>query len=225
MIDYEALLKVSYGLYVVCSGTREKGNGYISNTVFQVTSDPPRFATCCNKRNYTAGLIRETRLFSVSVLQMDTGTDTIGNFGYKTGKDTDKLQGMNIRFGETGVPIALNDAIACLEFRVTDTMDVGSHLLFVGDLVHAEVLDDRKDPLTYLHYRRTKKGEAPENAPTYIDQSKLKKNAGRKELFRYQCPTCGYIYDEEKEEVRFSDLPDDWVCPVCGEKKSEFAKI
>jgi flavin reductase (DIM6/NTAB) family NADH-FMN oxidoreductase RutF/rubredoxin len=225
MINYEALLKVSYGLYVVCSGTKQKGNGYISNTVFQVTSDPPRFAASCNKENFTAGLIRETGLFSVSVLQADTAMETISHFGYKSGKDADKLKGMEIRFRETGVPVVLNDAIAYLEFRVTDTMDVGTHLLFIGDLVHAEVLDGDKDPLTYLHYTREKKGKAPKNAPTYIDPSKLKKDSAGKKASRYQCPNCGYIYDEEKEGVKFSDLPDDWVCPVCGEKKSEFMKI
>ena len=81
MINYEALFKVSYGLYIVCSGSKEKGNGYISNTVFQVTSDPPRFATCCNKDNFTADFIRSTGVFSVSVLQLDAGAGTIGTFG------------------------------------------------------------------------------------------------------------------------------------------------
>ena len=39
---------------------------------------------------------------------------------------------------------------------------------------------------------------------------------------RYRCGVCGYIYDEEKEGVKFSDLPDDWCCPVCGEGKEGF---
>lgn len=225
MIDYKALFKVSYGLYVVCSGSEENGNGYISNTVFQVTSDPPRFATCCNKENHTAGLIRKSGVFSVSVLQIDAGAGTIGTFGYKSGKDTDKLKGMNVHYGKTGVPIVLNDAIAFLEFRVTETIDVGSHLMFIGELVHAEVLDDNAEPLTYLHYRKVKKGMAPKNAPTYVDKSKLERAMDRKEFAKYECPACGYIYDEEKEGVKFGDLPDDWVCPLCGEEKSEFIKL
>ncbi len=105
MINYEALFKISYGLYIVCSGTKEDGNGYISNTVFQVISDPPRFATCCNKDNHTVELIQSSGLFSVSVLQEDAGAGTIGDFGYKSGKDVDKLEGMDVRYGETGVPI------------------------------------------------------------------------------------------------------------------------
>jgi flavin reductase (DIM6/NTAB) family NADH-FMN oxidoreductase RutF/rubredoxin len=225
MIDYNALFKVSYGLYVVCSGSKEKGNGYISNTVFQVTSDPPRFATCCNKENHTAGLIQSSGVFSVSVLQNDASAGTIGTFGYKSGIDTDKLNGMELRYGETGVPIVLNDAIAFLEFKVEETIDVGTHLMFIGELVQSEVLDENADPLTYLHYRKVKKGVAPKNAPTYIDKSKLEKASDGETYAKYECPACGYIYDEEKEDVKFDDLPDDWECPICGEEKTEFIKL
>lgn len=42
---------------------------------------------------------------------------------------------------------------------------------------------------------------------------------------KYICNVCGYIYDDEKEEVKFEDLPEDWTCPVCGVQKSEFTKM
>ena len=225
MIDYNALFKVSYGLYLVCSGSKEYGNVYISNTVFQFTSYPPRFATCCNKDNHSAALIQSSGVFSVSVLKLDTGAAIIGTFGYKSGKDTDKLAGMEIRYGETGVPIVLNDAIAFLEFRVEETMDVGTHLMFIGKLVQSQVFDENTDPLTYQHYRKEKKGVAPKNAPTYIDKSKLEKSPDGISHAKYECPACGYIYDDEKEDVKFEDLPDDWECPICGEEKSEFIKL
>jgi len=225
MIDYNALFKVSYGLYIVCAGSKEKGNGYISNTVFQVTSDPPRFATCCNKDNHTVGLIQSSGVFSVSVLQNDASAGTIGTFGYKSGIDTDKLNGMELRYGETGVPIVLNDTIAFLEFKVVETIDVGTHLMFIGELVQSVVLDENADPLTYLHYRKVKKGVAPKNAPTYIDKSKLEKASDGETYAKYECPACGYIYDDEKEDVKFDDLPEDWECPICGEEKSEFIKL
>jgi flavin reductase (DIM6/NTAB) family NADH-FMN oxidoreductase RutF/rubredoxin len=225
MIDYEALFKISYGLYIVCSGTKEKGNGYISNTVFQVTSEPPRFATCCNKENHTVGYIQSSGAFSVSVLREDAAAGTLGTFGYKSGKETDKLSGMQVRYGETGVPIVLTDAIAILEFRVIETIDVGTHLMFIGELIHTELLDEDAEPLTYQYYRKVKKGAAPKNAPTYIDKSKLVKESPQKTAAKYECPACGYIYDEAKEGVKFDDLPDDWVCPVCGEEKSEFIKL
>ncbi len=42
---------------------------------------------------------------------------------------------------------------------------------------------------------------------------------------KYKCTICGYIYDEEKEGVKFSDLPEDWVCPLCGVGKEMFEKV
>lgn len=42
---------------------------------------------------------------------------------------------------------------------------------------------------------------------------------------KYKCKICGHIYDEEKEGVLFKDLPDNWVCPMCGVPKTMFEKI
>ena len=41
----------------------------------------------------------------------------------------------------------------------------------------------------------------------------------------YRCSICGEIYDEEIEPIKFDDLPDDWVCPVCHAPKSAFVKV
>lgn len=40
---------------------------------------------------------------------------------------------------------------------------------------------------------------------------------------KYVCRICGYVYDDEKQAVPFADLPDAWVCPLCGAAKSDFA--
>jgi flavin reductase (DIM6/NTAB) family NADH-FMN oxidoreductase RutF/rubredoxin len=225
MIDFEALFKISYGLFIVSSGDKNKGNGFISNTVFQVTAEPPRFAACCNKNNYTAQFIQKTGAFSVSVLHIDTSPDIFGRFGYKSGKDFNKMEGMQVRYGETGVPIVLNDTIAFLECKVVQTFDVGTHLLFIGELVQSQVLDDTREPITYLYYRQIKKGVAPKNAPTYIDKTKLEKKVSDSAFRKYKCTACGFIFDEEKEGKKFADLPDDWVCPVCGSAKEDFIEV
>lgn len=225
MINFEALFKISYGLYLVSSGTREYGNGFISNTVFQVSSDPPKFAVCCSKENHTAEVIKSAGFFSVSILQTDAAASTLGTFGFKSGKDMDKMEGMELKYGESGVPIVLNDTIAFLECKVKETIDVGSHLMFLGDLLHADILDPEKDALTYLHYREVKKGLAPKNAPTFVDKAKLENKPGAEDYAKYECAACGYIYDEEKEETKFDDLPDEWLCPVCGSEKEDFYKL
>jgi flavin reductase (DIM6/NTAB) family NADH-FMN oxidoreductase RutF/rubredoxin len=225
MIDIEALFRITYGLFIVSSGNRTRGNGFISNTVFQVTADPPQFVVCCNKDNFTAGFIEKSGVFSVSILEKETASDLMGRFGYKSGRDFDKMEGMSIRYGETGVPIVLNASIAFLECRVVQKFDVGTHLMFVGELVQAVLLDSTKEPLTYPYYRQVKKGNAPKNAPTYIDKSKLEAVKVSGKFKKYRCTCCGYIYDEEKENVYFSVLPDNWVCPVCGSEKSDFIEV
>ena len=260
MIDFDALFKVSYGLYIVSSGSPEKGNGYISNTVFQVTAEPPKFATCCSKDNYTCDIIRHTGAFAVSVLSTETSSGLFGRFGYKSGKDSDKLEGMDIRKGETGVAIVLNEALAILECKLVQSLDVGTHILFIGDLVRAEVLDPDAEPITYLNYRNVRKAVAPKNAPTHIDKSKLAESASsrkveKKELKqeavelkkdesaetgvkagtdrKFKCPACGYVYDEEEGNsgegfppgTSFGDIPDDWVCPLCGTEKEDFFEV
>jgi flavin reductase (DIM6/NTAB) family NADH-FMN oxidoreductase RutF/rubredoxin len=225
MIDFEALFKISYGLYIVSSGDQKKGNGYISNTVFQVTAEPPSFAVCCNKANYTADFIQKSGFFAVSILQQETSAEIFGRFGYRSGKDFNKLENMELRFGHSGVPIVLNDTIAFLECKLKQTFDVGTHLLFIGDLLHAEIIDIYKEPLTYSYYRKVKKGMAPKNAPTYIDKSKLETIKQEKIPKKFKCPICGYIYDEEQEKVLFNDLPEDWICPVCGTPKEDFIEV
>jgi len=225
MIDYKALFKITYGLYIVCSGDKTHGNGFISNTVFQITSEPPQFAASCNKENYTCELIEKSGVFSVSILQEDTQADLIGRFGFRSGKDFDKLESLNVKYGETGVPIVQDASIAIMEFKVVKSQDMGTHMLFIGELVNAELLDGELEPLTYAFYREVKKGLAPKNAPTYIDKSKLQDDAVENIRSIYKCAACGYIYDSNKEDIAFEDLPDDWTCPVCGSEKEDFIKI
>jgi flavin reductase (DIM6/NTAB) family NADH-FMN oxidoreductase RutF/rubredoxin len=225
MIDFEALYKITYGLFIVSSGDTVKGNGFISNTVFQVSSEPPLFALACNKKNFTAGLISQKQAFSVSILEQETSSDILGRFGFKSGRDFDKLESMSVIYGETGVPVVLNAAIAYFECRVINTVDAGTHFLFIGELVQSVLLDKSKDPLTYLYYRQVKKGTSPANAPTFLDKSKLSQSKPGSVFKKYRCVVCGFEYDEEKEGVLFADLPDSWVCPVCGSEKSEFIAV
>jgi flavin reductase (DIM6/NTAB) family NADH-FMN oxidoreductase RutF len=179
MINYESFFELSYGLYIVSSGDRQKGNGFICNTVFQVSAEPPKFAVCCSKDNYSAWIIENTGAFAVSVLNQDTPAEIIGHFGFRSGRNFDKIYGMAVKYGKTRVPVILNDCIAFFECKTEQTIDVGTHLIFIGKVVQAEIIDNTKEPLTYLYYRKVRKGFAPKNAPTYIDMSKLGKNLPR----------------------------------------------
>ena len=226
MIQYEALFKLSYGLYIVSAGDQEKSNGFISNTIFQVTAEPPMFANCCNKNNYTSELILRKKSFGVSILSRDTDSSLIAAFGYKSGKDGDKMSGMTTTTGSTGVPIVLNHCVAWMECDVVQTIDLGTHWLFVGKLLNAVTIDDEAEPLTYKYYRDVKKGTASKNAPTYVgDKISDKKTTTASSSRRYKCLACGFIYDDAEEEVPFEELPEDWTCPICGADKNEFIEL
>jgi flavin reductase (DIM6/NTAB) family NADH-FMN oxidoreductase RutF len=231
-MNIEAYFKVTYGLYVVSSASGGKLNGYVSNTVFQVTADPPQIAIACSKNNLTTSLIEQSKTFAISVLEKETSADIIGTFGYKSGKELDKFSNVKFKTGKTGAPILLDNAIAYFECEVLLSLDVGSHLLFIGKVVDNALLNENAEPLTYAWYREVRKGKAPKNAPTYIDPEKLKKVINITTITENYCTACGYVYHPEDGDpnsgiapgTSFEDLPDSWVCPVCGAEKSDFAK-
>ncbi|MFX1562437.1 MAG: flavin reductase family protein, partial [Promethearchaeota archaeon] len=90
-LDTQVLRLITYGLYVVSSKLGDKMNGQIVNTVFQVTSEPPCIAVSINKQNLTHEYIAKSGLFSVSILDEATPMTFIGLFGFKSGRDVDKL--------------------------------------------------------------------------------------------------------------------------------------
>jgi len=226
-MDLKALHKLSYGLYVVCSRKGDRLNGQIANTVFQITSEPPTIAVSINKTNLTHEYIKESRVFTASALCQDTPLSFIGHFGFKSGRDIDKYEGINYRLGKTQSPIVIDNAVAYLEAEVTQEVDVGTHTIFIGKLVDADVISEEKC-MTYEYYHLVKRGTAPKTAPVYIEE-----NIEAMKAPKYRCTVCGYIYDPEqgdsdggiKPGTPFTALPDDWVCPVCGASKSEFEEI
>jgi flavin reductase (DIM6/NTAB) family NADH-FMN oxidoreductase RutF len=173
-MNLKALYNLGYGLYVVCSRKGDKFNGQIANTVIQVTSEPPAVAVCINKTNLTHEFIEESRVFTASVLSQDTPLSFIGNFGFKSGRDTDKFEGINYITGETQAPIVTDNSLAYLEVRVTQEVDVGTHTIFIGELVGADVLKEG-EPMTYAYYHQVKRGTTPRTAPSYIEEKKEEK--------------------------------------------------
>lgn len=237
-MNIEAFFKVTYGLYLVCSKDGNNYNGHISNTVFQVTADPPKFVVASHKNNLTTSYIEKSNLFSISILQQDVNLDFIGPWGFKSGKNADKFTGTSFKIGKTGVPIVLDKAIAYLECEVIEKIDTGTHILFIGRVVDAEILDHKAKPLTYSYYREVIKGLSPKNSPTYtgdILEMKIHHEPviPKGKPKKYQCSICGFIYDPEEGDshsgiapgTAFEDIPDDWTCPICGVSKKDFFMI
>lgn len=232
-MDLKTLYKVSYGMYIVCSKKDDKFNGQIANTVFQVTSEPPTIAVCINKQNLTHQFIETSKIFTVSILSTETTMQFIGKFGFKSGRDINKFDGTQHKIGKNNAPIVLDYSIGYLEAEVTNSLDAGTHTIFIGKIINAELIDN-KEPMTYAYYHLIKKGKSPKTAPTYVPLDVGAKETKKevKKMSKYRCTVCNYVYDPAQGDpdsgvqpnTPFESLPDDWVCPVCGADKSQFVK-
>lgn len=214
-MNKKAFRNISYGMYLVTTNNRKK-NGCIINTLTQITSENPLVSISLNKNNYTNEELKSSKKFAVSIISEEIDNEVITNFGYKTGKETDKFE--NIPYKEISeLPVVVDKVTDYLICEVIDIVDCQTHDIFVAKVLEAEHLNDLV-PMTYRYYHEVRKGTSPKNAPTYIIDDAPSKDC-------YRCTICGYIYDNSKEKVRFEDLPDDWVCPICGESKDKFEKI
>ena len=160
---------ISYGLYVVGSKKGDKINGQTANTVIQVSSEPPIISVCINRGNLTHEFIEDSGVFTASIIFKEAPLSLIGGFGFKSGRDVNKFEGVNYKLGETGAPIVLDHTLAYLEARVTNTVDVGTHTIFIGELVGAEIIKEG-ELMTYAYYHQVKRGTTPKTAPSYDEE-------------------------------------------------------
>jgi len=157
---------LSYGLYIVTSFSEDRLNGQIINTAIQVTSDPPRVGVIINKKNLTHEYISRSKVFAVSVLDEAAPLTFFGPFGFRSGRDVDKLAKVQFKKGITGCPLITQYTLSGLEAKVMDQIDLGTHTIFIGDVVNGEFLREGK-PLTYRYYKENLKGKPSVNSPTY----------------------------------------------------------
>ncbi|MCD5425766.1 MAG: flavin reductase family protein [Methanosarcinaceae archaeon] len=162
-----ALHKISYGMYVITSKLDGKLNGQIANVVFQITAEPPTIAISINKQNLTCEFIQKSKSFGVSVLSKDTPLKFIGHFGFRSGRTCDKFIDVDYKIEKNGVLILQDCIVAYLEAEVINTIDAGTHIIFIGKIIINEIIND-KEPMTYEYYHEVKRGTTHKNAPTYI---------------------------------------------------------
>jgi flavin reductase (DIM6/NTAB) family NADH-FMN oxidoreductase RutF/rubredoxin len=230
-MDIKTFYKITYGMYVVSSKKGNKFNGQVANTVMQVTAEPPKLLVCINKENLTHQYIQESGVFSISILDQNTPMKFIGHFGFKSGREFNKFKEIDHKIGKTGVPVVTSNTLGYLECEIAMSMDAGTHTAFVGRIVEAQTIKEG-EPLTYAYYHQIKGGKSTEKAPTYIKNEK-KEIKEEMKMEKYVCTVCGYIYDPEKGDpdsgikpgTPFEEIPDDWVCPICGVTKDNFEKV
>lgn len=170
-IDLEALFQLNYGMYIVSSIKADAANGCTANAVFQITPEPPIIAASISKENLTHEFISGSGVFAISVLAEDAPLKLIGMFGFRSGRDLDKFKQTTFKKGATGCPIVLENTTGCVEAAVINTIDAGSHTLFIGKVVACEQFNNGKIAMTYNYYRDVKGGRTPRTAATYQKKS------------------------------------------------------
>lgn len=196
-----ALHKLTYGLFAISTNFYGKDNASIVNTVQMVTETPTRISVTINKSNFTHDVITQTCEFNVSVLTVEAPFELFQKLGMQSGREIDKLDGISYVKREDNGIVSLSEytnAVICA--KVVSSIDLGTHTMFVADVIKSEVISD-VESATYAYYHS--------NIKSGIDKNTSK---------GYVCTICGYVYEG-------SELPEDFVCPLCNHGAQYFEKI
>ena len=198
-IDKTSLYKIGYGLYVITSNDGKKDNGFICNTVAQVSSDN-KIAVGINKGNYSAGVIKDTGKMNVCILNEEAPFQIFKHFGFQSGRDVDKFADFD-HYGKTGngLPYLNRYSNAYMSLKVLQTIDMDSHWLFICEITESAVLNNI-ETMTYSYYQNNVKSRPQEEVKGWV------------------CNICGYVYEGDP-------IPEDFICPLCKHPASDFSKI
>ena len=200
MIDNTATFKLSYGLFILTAKEGEKDSGCIINTVQQVTDKPLQISVTVNKQNYTHDMIMRTGKFNVSVLDETASFDIFKRFGFQSGRDTDKFADFPKFRMENGIVFVAQSCNAAFSGKVVQTVDCGTHTLFIAEVTEAMTLD-KTPSVTYAYY---------------FEHIKPKPQTEKKK--GWVCKICGYVYEGDP-------LPEDFICPLCKHGAADFEPL
>lgn len=145
------LFNVSYGLYIISSVKGDNMNAMTSNSFIQVTDTPLRGSVCIGKGTLTNEYIRSSGVFGVSILGRDN-CELVKHFGYQSGRDVDKFKTISYVTGEKTSCPGLLESICFIECEVEQTIDLGTHDMFIGKVVGGSAFC-KEEPMTYATYR------------------------------------------------------------------------
>ena len=198
------MYNLTYGLFVLTASLDGKDSGCIINTAGQVTTNPNRISIAVNKANFTHDLVKKSGKFNVSILSEQADFEIFKHFGFQSGREVDKFAGYSAcKRSENGLFYITEGTNAYISATVEQTIDLGSHTLFIAAVDDMDVLADVPST-TYAYYQSSIKPK-PEAKP----------QSGKT---AWRCTVCGYIYEGE-------ELPDDFICPLCKHPASDFEKV
>lgn len=199
--DLSALFNIGYGLYVVTSRDGDKDNGLIVNTVTQLTNSPNRIGVAVNKANYSHEIIKKTGVLNVNCLSTEAPFSVFEQFGFHSGRDTDKFAGEEqILRSDNGVAFLSRYINSFMSLKVERYVDLDTHGMFVCTVTESRVID-KTPTMTYNYY-----------------QEKVKPRPQTENKKGWVCKICGYVYEGD-------ELPEDYICPLCKHGASDFERL
>jgi len=208
-MDNLAMNQLSYGVFVLATKWEDVTNGCITNTCMQVAGSPTRVAISVLNTNYTCELLKKSGIFTLSILDQSCTFETIKYFGFQSGRDVDKYKDLQMPHDMNDIPYMGWQCCAMLSGKVLEKHDLGTHTLFIAEVVDAKVLNDRA-PLTYSDYHKNVK---PQKKETPADANKKERK-----IIAWRCKICNYVYESPQ-------LPKDYVCPLCGHGAEDFEPV
>lgn len=204
MVDNKVFNRFSYGVEVLTTRVDGKDYGCIINTAGQVAScDPKKITISVIKKNNTCDMVMKAGRFNISILTQDAPYSLFQHFGFQSGRDVDKFADVpydeRMANGIRYIPQYTNAVLSC---EVIDVKDVETQTLYIANVVEAKVLSDAPS-CTYAYYHahiKPKKNPAPERGEGYV------------------CKVCGYFHEG-------SELPEDFVCPLCKHGREDFEHV
>lgn len=189
--------KITQGMYVL---TTQNG-GCIVDAVSQISAgESPLISVAVMKKNYTNELLHTNDKLALCIVGMNTNPDIIKTFGFNSMRDINKFEKVETNEVE-GVPVIL-DSLGYMILEKVDMVENDTHTLFIGKLIEADVFKE-EDAMSYGYYQEHKE-----------ELLKVTTEAGKT---AWVCTICGYVYYGE-------ELPEDFVCPICGVGKELFQK-
>lgn len=166
-MDASALFKFTSGLYVVSASDGQDYGACVINTGLQLTAEPLQLQVVVNKENHTEGVIHKAGHFALTAITEKADMPYIGRFGFRTSTDIDKFEGIERAETILGDPYTPECAACVVACELTQTLDVGTHTIFVGEVKDAQNLS-ADTPMSYAFYHSTLKGKTPPKASSYI---------------------------------------------------------
>ncbi len=200
------MFKIPYGLYIVTVNYDGRDNGCVSNTFQQVTDTPNQVSICLNKSTLTCEMARKSGVLTVSVISEKAVFSLFERFGFKSGREVDKFKDFAGSRRVANGTLAVTDGTnAFISMKVGQTIDLGTHMMFIGEVTEMEVLSPVPS-VTYSNYQQHIKPKPQPSAAAAAGHTV------------WRCKVCGFEYVGD-------ELPDDYICPVCKHPASDFEKV